>query len=130
MNDKTRVLVTGAAGQIGGIIRDKLGYRYDLVGLDRVDCGWADSHVADISDFDAIRPAFDGRASGGGSQPDGVLGIHPEQQHHRDRNVYPGRRARGGLFLPARITYWVLSAEDDPYKAIYDGRLSRRLQDA
>ena len=60
MTDKARVLVTGAAGQIGGIIRSKLGFRYDLVGLDIVDCGWPESHVADLSDIDSISPAFEG----------------------------------------------------------------------
>ena len=83
MNGKTRVLVTGAAGQIGGIIKDKLGYRYDLVGLDMVDCGWADSRVADISDFDTIRPAFEGVEAvvhlGADPSPPRVLGVHAEQ---------------------------------------------------
>ncbi|HAC17405.1 MAG TPA: NAD(P)-dependent oxidoreductase, partial [Dehalococcoidia bacterium] len=56
---KQRVLVTGAAGQIGGIIRNKLGYRYELTGLDVVDHDYPTSHVADLSDLDAITPAFE-----------------------------------------------------------------------
>ena len=56
-----KVLVTGAAGQIGAIIRDKLGFKYDLTGIGRVDNDWLNSHVADISDLDALMPAFEGQ---------------------------------------------------------------------
>ena len=57
---RKRVLVTGMAGQIGGIIRRQLGDRYLLSGLDRVPVDDVPTTVADISDYDAIRPAFEG----------------------------------------------------------------------
>ncbi len=53
------VLVTGAEGTIGTAVRDHLGGRYTLRSLTRTPQPFP-SHVADIADLDAIRPAFDG----------------------------------------------------------------------
>lgn len=129
-NGKPRVLVTGAAGQVGRIVRDKLGYKYDLIGLDRVDCGWETSFVADIADYDAIRPAFDGA--------DAVvhLGADPRPQAPWEsvlpnnivgtRNVYEAARTAGARRVVLASTNHVVGffpMKDDPYKAIYDGRL-------
>ena len=54
-----RVLVTGAEGTIGAAVREQLGGRYDLVSLTRTSQEFP-SHVGDIADLDAIRPAFEG----------------------------------------------------------------------
>lgn len=54
-----RVLITGANGLIGTLIRERLGDRYEFVSLTRRPAGFP-SHVADIADFEAIRPAFEG----------------------------------------------------------------------
>ena len=59
MADRKKVLVTGMAGQIGGIVRRFLDDKYELTGLDRVDVEECPTVVADLSDLDAIRPAFD-----------------------------------------------------------------------
>jgi nucleoside-diphosphate-sugar epimerase len=56
---RRRVLLTGADGTIGTAIREHLGDRYELVPLTRERRGFS-AHVGDVSDFDAIRPAFDG----------------------------------------------------------------------
>ncbi len=61
LSSKKRVLVTGSAGQIGTIIRSKLGYKYQLTGLDRAEHDWPRAFVADLSDLEAIRPAFEGQ---------------------------------------------------------------------
>ncbi len=53
------VLVTGAEGTIGTLVREHLGERYRLRALTRSPQEFA-SHVADIADLDAIRPAFEG----------------------------------------------------------------------
>jgi NAD+ dependent glucose-6-phosphate dehydrogenase len=56
---RKRVLVTGAEGTIGAAVREHLAERYDLRALTRTPRGFP-SHVADIADLAAIRPAFDG----------------------------------------------------------------------
>ena len=54
-----RVLVTGAEGVIGTAVREHLGGRYELTSLTLTPQEFP-SHVADIADLDAIRPAFEG----------------------------------------------------------------------
>ena len=58
---KKRVLVTGIAGTIGGIVRDYLRDEYELSDLDRVAVDDVPTHIGDLADFDSIRPAFDGQ---------------------------------------------------------------------
>ena len=60
MTDRKRVLVTGMAGQIGGIIRRELGERYELSGIDRVGVDGTPTTVADIANLNEIIPAFEG----------------------------------------------------------------------
>ena len=57
---KRRVLITGASGLIGGILRDALAEEYDLRGVDIREIPGFDSLTADMTDLDAIQPAFDG----------------------------------------------------------------------
>jgi NAD+ dependent glucose-6-phosphate dehydrogenase len=54
-----RVLVTGAEGVIGTAVREHLGPRYELTSLTLTPQDFP-SHVADVADLDAIRPAFEG----------------------------------------------------------------------
>ena len=53
-----RVLVTGAEGTIGTAVREHLGGRYELSFLTLTPQDFP-SHVADLADLDAIRPAFE-----------------------------------------------------------------------
>jgi nucleoside-diphosphate-sugar epimerase len=57
------VLITGALGRIGTALIDHLADRdaYEFTYLDRESHPEYDVHVADIADYDAIRPAFDGQ---------------------------------------------------------------------
>ena len=55
-----RVLVTGASGLIGGILRRGLSGRYELRGVDVTPIPRFDSLVADTTDLEVILPAFDG----------------------------------------------------------------------
>ena len=55
----SRVLVTGADGVIGGVVRQHLGHTYQLSYLTRRPAGFA-SHVGDIADLASIQPAFEG----------------------------------------------------------------------
>lgn len=54
------VLVTGLSGLIGGIVQRQLAGKYRLTGLNRSAVPGVECVRADITDFDAIRPAFDG----------------------------------------------------------------------
>ena len=56
-----KVLITGGAGLIGGILIDRLSDRYEITSLDLTEAEGADSIVADISDLEAIAPAFEGK---------------------------------------------------------------------
>ncbi len=60
MAEGKSVLITGAAGRIGSILRGGLASEYRLKGVDRVPTPGFDSVLADLTDFDAIRPAFQG----------------------------------------------------------------------
>jgi nucleoside-diphosphate-sugar epimerase len=59
----TKVLITGMSGLIGGLLKDRLQELggYELTALNRSHVDGVKNHNADISDFDAIRPAFDGQ---------------------------------------------------------------------
>lgn len=130
MSDKKRVLVTGMAGQIGGIIRRQLGDRYELSGIDRVGVEGVPVRVADIADLEAIKPAFDGieavvhlgadpspRASWDSVLRNNIVGT---------RNVYEAARLAGVkriVFASSNHVVGNYPLRQDPYKAIYDGRL-------
>ena len=60
MPGKKRVLITGAGGLIGGILREALAHTYALSGVDIKPVSGFDSLVADTTDLDAIQPAFEG----------------------------------------------------------------------
>ena len=59
-SDKPKVLITGASGLIGGLTWRNLGHKYEFSGLNRRDVSEIPTTQADISDFDAILPAFEG----------------------------------------------------------------------
>ncbi len=58
-----KVLITGMSGLIGGLLKDHLleAGGYELTALNRSDVDGVRTVRADISDFDAIRPAFEGQ---------------------------------------------------------------------
>jgi len=53
------VLVTGSEGRVASRIKRHLGEDHEFVFLDREEAPDVD-YVADIADYEAIRPAFDG----------------------------------------------------------------------
>ena len=131
MADRKKVLVTGMAGQIGGIVRKFLGDKYELSGVDRVDMEEWPTVVADLSDLDAIRPAFDGvdtvvhlgadpnaRGEWESVLPNNLIGT---------RNVFEASRDAGVkrvIFASSNHVVGFYPLKQDPYKAVYDGRLS------
>ncbi len=60
MNQKKRVLITGIAGRIGTLVRTALVADFDVSGIDIKSVDGIDCLVADMSDYAAIRPAFEG----------------------------------------------------------------------
>ena len=60
MAERKRVLITGASGLIGTVLRDALADEYALSGVDLKPVPVLDSLVADMTDLDAILPAFEG----------------------------------------------------------------------
>ena len=130
MTDKKRVLVTGMAGQIGGIIRRELGERYELSGIDRVDVDGTALTVADIANLNDILSAFEG------IEAVVHLGADPSPQASWEsvlssnivgtRNVYEAARLSGVkriVFASSNHAVGNYPLRQDPYKAIYDGRL-------
>ena len=59
LKDSKRVLITGASGLIGGVLRGALAENHELSGVDRRPVTGLESLVADMTDLDAIQPAFD-----------------------------------------------------------------------
>ena len=60
MAERKKVLITGAAGLVGGVISDGLATDYDVSGVDIRPANDIPSLVADTTDLDAILPAFEG----------------------------------------------------------------------
>ncbi|MDP6455676.1 MAG: NAD(P)-dependent oxidoreductase [SAR202 cluster bacterium] len=58
--NKPKVLITGASGLIGGLTWRNLGDKYEFSGLNRRAVPEIPNTQADITDFDAILPAFEG----------------------------------------------------------------------
>lgn len=59
---RQKVLITGSAGLIAGAVTRELGERYDFTGLDvrRPSDSAVPTLVADLSEYAAMRPAFEG----------------------------------------------------------------------
>jgi nucleoside-diphosphate-sugar epimerase len=130
MADKKKVLITGAGGRIGTILRERLGDRYEFSGIDRVQVPGFDSIAADLTNFNAILPAFQGK--------DVVIHLAAEARHTPDigwdilmpdnvvatANVYEAAR-RGGA---SRFIFFSsmhvdgMYERDHPYSAIADGK--------
>ena len=129
MADKKKVVVTGFGGRIGKVLRDHLGDKYEFSGIDRVPLDGLDSLTADLTDLEAITPAFQGK--------DVVIHLAAEPRHTPDigwdllmpdnviatANVFEAARA-GGV---SRIIFFSsmhvvgMYERDQPYKAIAEG---------
>jgi len=59
MSKKPKVLVTGASGLIAGLIWKNLGHKYEFSGLNRSPLKEIPTTQADITNLDAIMPAFE-----------------------------------------------------------------------
>lgn len=60
MPNKRKVLITGGAGLIGTILKNKLGGKYDFSSIDIREARNVPSTLADLSNLEAIQQAFEG----------------------------------------------------------------------
>ena len=129
MADREKVVITGFGGRIARVLRDSLGEKYEFSGIDRVPVQGRDSLTADLTNFDAILPAFQGK--------DVVVHLAAEPRHTTDvgwdilmpdnvvatANVFEAAR-RGGV---RRIIFFSsmhvdgMYESDYPYSAIAEG---------
>ena len=129
MSDKLKVVITGSGGRIGTLIRNALGDKYEMNGVDRVEVSGFDSTVANLTDLEAISPAFDGK--------DVVVHLAAEPRHTPDigwdlllpdnvmatANVYEAARAGGvkKVIFFSSMHVNGLYERDHPYSAIAAG---------
>ena len=126
-----KVLITGLAGKIGGIIRKNLSDEYDLSGLDLVPTNGYVSQIGDLSDLESILPAFTGI--------DTVVHLAADPNHQGSwesnlknniigtRNVYEAARLKDVkriIFASSNHALGFHPLKDNPYKQIYDGDFS------
>ncbi len=118
------MLVTGATGVIGGVVRRHLADTYQLSYLTRRPADFA-SHVADITDLASIQPAFEGidavvhlaAASSVDAPWDAVLGDNIVGTY----NVFEAaRRARVSRIVFASSNHAVGMYEVEGAPALYD----------
>lgn len=123
-----RVLMTGGAGLIGGILTDRLRSRYALSSFDLQPVRDIPSYVGNLTDFPAVLQAFQGqdtvvhlaadrRAEGpwDANLPNNFIGTYNVFEAARQAGVQrvvfaSSQHATGGFYL------------DEPYKAITEGR--------
>ncbi len=128
--EKQKILITGMSGLIGGVARHQLQDQYTLSALNRSDVPGVACTRADLADFDAMRPAFDGidtvvhlaaNASGGATWEElhqaNITGTYNVFEAARQAGVKRVIYASSG----STITGW---EKDDPYGALVEGRYS------
>lgn len=126
--DQPNLLITGMSGLIGGVLRQALAPNYRLTALNRGGVPGVPCHRADISDFDAMRPAFEGQN----------IVIHLAAKAGRDYtweeiqrynltgayNVFEAARQAGVKRVIYASSGAIISGweREEPYKAIAEGR--------
>lgn len=126
-----KVLVTGMSGQIGGILRDRLGDRYAFSGIDTKAVEGVDVLVADIANLDAIQLAFEGIDTvvhlGADPSPSASWESVLNNNLIGTRNVFEAARLAGVrrvIFASSNHVVGYVPLKEEPYNAIYEGRLN------
>ncbi len=129
MTKKKAVLITGAAGRIGTILRKAPGDRYELSGIDRVPVPGLPGVTADLADFAAMLPAFQGKEV--------VVHLAAEPRHTPDigwdilvpdnimatANVFEAAQVGGAqrIIFFSSMHVMGMYEQDHPYSAIVSG---------
>ena len=131
-----RILVIGMSGVVGGLLGQKLAQSHCVVALNRTAVEGFEWFRGDITDLDAIRPAFEGvdtvinmathQAVGGGSaaaSPVDVAG-YLSTNVVGAYNVYEAARQAGvGRVILASAGACVFNyVTEEPYKSLAEGR--------
>ncbi len=123
-----KILITGMSGLIGGVARQRLADQASLSALNRSDVAGVPCTRADLADFDAIRPAFNGidtvvhlaaNASGGATWQElhqaNIVGTYNVFAAAREAGVKRVVYASSG----STVAGW---ENEDPYGALVEGR--------
>lgn len=133
---RKKVLITGASGLIGTIIRERLGDRYEFSALNRRPVAGIECVQADIADYNSILPAFEGKeavvhlSAYTGSDEDPLAEDWEQNLHHSVigcRNVYEAA-ARAGVkrFVFGSSGCTILGYERDyPYNVLVAGEYDK-----
>lgn len=132
---RRKILVTGMAGQIGGILRRSFADRYEFSGIDRRASDEFEVLVANLADYDAIAAAFEGVDTvihlGADPSPRAAWDSVLDNNIVGTRNVFEAARVAGVnriIFASSNHVVGYYPLKDEPYKAVYDGRLGQVRQ--
>ena len=132
---KKKVLVTGAAGRIGSVIRRFLGEKYELSSLDIVEVKGIESHVAGLAELDAIRPAFEGKDAvvhlGGDARGEAPFDSVLRNNILGTQNIFEAAREAGVgrvVFASTNHVVGYYPEKEEPYKAVFEGRFAEIRQ--
>ena len=135
MMSKKKVLVTGLAGKIGGIIRNNLSSKYELSGLDLRDVPGYPTVVANLSDYGNMAEAFEGIDTvvhlAADANHQGTWESNLEHNIIGTRNVYEAARTCGAqrvIFASSNHAVGFYPLKDNPYKQVYNGHFENLPQ--
>ena len=123
-----KVLVTGMSGMIGTQVKNRLGHLYNFSALNRSDVPGVPTTRADLSNLNAILPAFEGVDAvlhlachiGTDDEMDAMLGANIAGTY----NVYEAARLAGvkRVVLGSAAGVVTFYQKEEPFGAIFEGR--------
>lgn len=126
---KEKILITGMSGLIGGLAAQTLSDEYEVSGIGRTPVDNWPYTVADIAEFDSMRPAFDGvhtvihMAASRGNQP---FDVHYRANVLGTYNVLEAAKQAGVRRVILASSGAVVGGyeKDEPYRSLVSGEPS------